>query len=93
MRVTHEVLRLAFVGPVQKYSAPSSQKDNSGVRCGRPSGRIVEIQYTSAPSRRSRPSAHGIGVASSLLNCESSSAVGSLRIIRSLLPLVVPAGR
>ena len=75
-------------GPVQKYNAPSSQAPRSGVTCGRPFGRTVEIQYTSAPSRRSRPSAHGAGVAPSLLNRGSRSVVGSLSIIPALLRLV-----
>lgn len=35
-------------GPVQKCSAPSDQTAGSGVTWGRPSGRTVEIQNSSA---------------------------------------------
>lgn len=53
--VLFEVLCLALVRTRAKYIASSCHTDNSGVTCGRPSGRTVESQNTSASSIRRRP--------------------------------------
>jgi len=39
---------LRSVAPVQKYTAPAIQTPISGVTWGRPSGRTVDNQYSSA---------------------------------------------
>src|SRR4051795_8286652 len=62
--------------PVQKYSAPSSQTEISGVTCGRPSGRTVEIQNTSESCNRPSASDHPLAPAPALLKRESSSPRG-----------------
>ena len=71
---------LAFCssGPVQKYKASSSQRANRGVMCGRPSGRTVVTQNSSAPSSRFRASDHGVAVAPLSPYRGSSSVTGSL---------------
>ena len=62
--------------PMQKYIASSCHTANRGVTCGRPSGRTVESQNTSASSMCRRPSAQSVGVASGLLNPAWSSPTG-----------------
>ena len=66
---------------MQKYSAPSSQIPSSGVTCGRPSGRTVDSQYTSASRSSLRPVPHSVGIASWLLKA-LSSVTGSGSVIR-----------
>jgi hypothetical protein len=46
VRVSARLRALRSLEPVQKYNAPSDQAPNSGVTCGRPSGRTVDSQYT-----------------------------------------------
>ena len=53
-------------GPVQKCSAPSDHTASSGVTCGRPSGRTVEIQNSSAFGEHRPVSDQGSAVAPSL---------------------------
>lgn len=51
-------------GPVQKCNASSDQSPISGVTCGRPSGRAVDSQNTSARVSTATASDHGRAVAS-----------------------------
>jgi hypothetical protein len=87
MRFCARFLALRSLGPVQKYNAPSSQTPSSAVTWGRPSGRPVDSQYTSAPSRPPRACSHSVGTAPGLLNAHSS-VTGSCSTIVSPSPVL-----
>src|ERR1019366_9038696 len=75
-RFCRRFFALRSSGPVQKYIASSCHTANRGVTCGRPSGRTVESQNTSASLMCRRPSAQSVAVAPGLLNPAWSSAAG-----------------
>src|SRR3984957_923318 len=77
-------LALRSSGPVQKYRPPSCQTPSSGVTCGRPSGRTVDSQYTSASANSVRARDHSVCSAFGLLK-ELSSVTGSCSTNSSLL--------
>ena len=88
-RVLREVLGLAFGWTGAEVQPPSRQTPNSGVTCGRPSGRTVDNQYTSAPCRSASAVAHSVATAPSLLNAPRSvtgsrSTISRLNLHRSL---------
>ena len=56
--------------------APSAQAATTGVTCGRPSARTVEIQNSSAPSSALRVSSHPVAVAAGSLYRSSSLVTG-----------------
>jgi hypothetical protein len=60
-------LALRSCGPVVNQIASPCQTAISGVTCGRPSGRTVDSQKVSAATTCSRPTSHGVGVASGWL--------------------------
>jgi hypothetical protein len=62
---------------VRPVPASPCHTASSGVTCGRPSGRTVETQNTSASSMHRRPSAQPVGVAPGLLKPASSSVTGT----------------
>ncbi len=72
MTVCREVLRFSLVRSSTEVQSPFEPDPNRGVTCGRPSGRTVESQYTSAPANSSRACDHSVGVAFGLLKALSS---------------------
>ena len=71
--------------PSRGAAAPSRHTPSSGVTCGRPSGRTVDNQYSSASSSSRRPRSQAVGPASGLLN-ELNSVTGSCAAIWSPCP-------
>lgn len=77
LRSCFRFFALRSAGPVQKYIASSCHTANSGVTWGRPSGRTVESQNTSAPSMFRRPSAQSVGFAPGLLRFAAGGPLDS----------------
>src|SRR5829696_5429317 len=86
---------LREVGLATKCNASSTHTANNGARCGNPSWRTVASQYVSASARRSRASAHGVGVVSpARYGCSAAGAFSAiaylLQLCRSPYVLVEP---
>src|SRR5262245_21876892 len=78
--------------PVQKCRASSSQTATSGVTCGRPSARTVQIQNSSADVMARSVSLHSETAASGSLNRGSISVTGVLIALLSLFASSLPGG-
>ena len=86
MRVLREVLRFPLVRSSTEVQGPFEPDPHRGVTCGRPSGRTVESQYTSALASSSRACDHSVGVALALLKALSSvTGTGSAIALSDLL--------